>query len=74
MRDMTKTFTYGVMHFLVAMSVAYAISGSWQIALGIGLIEPLVQTVFYTLHERAWRSALPGWLRRLVASRQFSQA
>ncbi len=55
MRDMAKTTTYGVMHLTVAMAVAYAITGSWQIALGIGLIEPVVQTVCYTLHERAWR-------------------
>lgn len=55
MHDLMKTFTYGAMHFVVAVAVAFAISGSWQIALGIGLIEPLVQTLFYNLHERAWR-------------------
>lgn len=55
MRDLTKTTTYGVMHLTVALTVAYAISGSWQIALGIGLIEPMVQTVFYNLHERFWQ-------------------
>jgi uncharacterized membrane protein len=36
------------------MTVAFAISGSWRVALGIGVIEPLVQTLFYTLHERLW--------------------
>ena len=55
MRDLVKTVTYGIMHLVVAVAVAYAISGSWQIALGIGLIEPFVQTLFYNLHERAWR-------------------
>jgi len=55
MRDLFKTVTYGCMHFLVAVAVAFAISGSWQIAIGIGLIEPLVQTVFYVLHERVWK-------------------
>jgi len=55
MRDLLKTVTYGAMHFTVAVAVAYAISGNWQIALGIGLIEPVVQTIFYALHERAWR-------------------
>ncbi len=51
---LVKTTTYGVMHMFVAIAMAYAISGSWQIALGIGIIEPLVQTVFYNVHERAW--------------------
>ncbi len=50
-----KTVTYAVMHLVVAMAVAYALSGSWKVALGIGLIEPAVQTVAYTVHERFWR-------------------
>jgi uncharacterized membrane protein len=57
MRDWLKTTTYGAMHLMVAMAVAYALTGSWKIALGIGLIEPAVQTVFYSLHERLWRRA-----------------
>ncbi len=65
MRDLAKTSSYGVMHLVVAMGVAYAISGSWQIALGIGLVEPLVQTVFYNLHERGWRRMPAGILRKL---------
>ena len=61
MRDLVKTLTYGSMHFVVAVAVAHAISGSWQIALGIGLIEPVVQTLFYNLHERVWRFLPPKW-------------
>lgn len=53
----TKTLTYSLMHMLVAISVAYAVSGNWAVALGIGLLEPLVQTVFYHLHERLWARA-----------------
>lgn len=49
-----KTCSYGLMHLVVAMTVAYLISGSWQVALGIGLIEPLVQTFAYTFHEEVW--------------------
>ena len=49
-----KTATYGTMHLAVAVTVAYAVSGSWAVALGIGLLEPVVQTVAYTLHERFW--------------------
>ena len=54
MRQILKTSTYAIMHFVVAVGVAYALTQNWQLALGIGLIEPLVQTVAYTIHERLW--------------------
>ena len=50
----TKTLTYGVMHFTVAVSVAFALTHDIRTALAIGMIEPLVQTVFFTLHDRIW--------------------
>jgi uncharacterized membrane protein len=49
-----KTVTYGLMHFTVAVTVAFALTRDWRIALAIGTIEPLVQTVFFTLHDRIW--------------------
>lgn len=49
-----KTLTYATMHLVVAVGVAFALTQNWTIALGIGLIEPLVQTVFYAVHERVW--------------------
>lgn len=54
MRLFAKTATYGVLHICVATAVAYVLTGNLIVALGIGLIEPLVQTVFFTLHEWAW--------------------
>lgn len=53
-RHALKTLTYSAMHFAVAITVAFALTRSWKAALAIGLIEPLVQTVAYTLHERVW--------------------
>jgi uncharacterized membrane protein len=52
-----KTATYAVMHFVVAIAVAFALTGSWQMALAIGLVEPFVQTFAFALHERAWSRA-----------------
>lgn len=49
-----KTATYGLMHFAVAVAVAFALTGSLGLALAIGIVEPLVQTVFFALHDRAW--------------------
>lgn len=53
-RAIFKTSTYMVMHFVVAVGVAFALTRDWRIAIGIGLIEPLVQTVAYAVHERVW--------------------
>lgn len=52
-----KTATYCLMHFTVAITVAYLISGNWKVALSIGIIEPLVQTFTYHFHERGWNKA-----------------
>ena len=49
-----KSVTYGVMHFVVAVTVAFALTQNWKTALAIGIIEPLVQTVFFTVHDRVW--------------------
>lgn len=49
-----KTATYALMHFTVAIAVAYALTGSLQMALAIGLVEPFVQTFAFAIHERIW--------------------
>ena len=64
-----KTLTYALMHLAVAMGVAFALTRDWRAALAIGLVEPLVQTVAYTLHERAWTKAQR---ERLIAGPAFA--
>ena len=54
MRLAGKTLTYAVMHLVVAVAVAYALTRDWRVALAIGTIEPLVQTLFFTVHDRVW--------------------
>jgi uncharacterized membrane protein len=54
-RDVLKTLSFAALHFGVAFTVAYALTGSVAIATGIGLIEPLANTVAFYFHERAWR-------------------
>ena len=54
---LAKTITYCLMHFTVAIAVAYLLTGSWAIAFSIGIVEPLVQTCFFNLHERGWNKA-----------------
>lgn len=61
-----KTATYCLMHFTVAIAVAYLLTGDWRIALSIGIVEPLVQTGFFNLHERAWNNARTRHLRKYM--------
>lgn len=54
-RDLLKTLSFAALHFGVAFTVAFALTGSVTVATGIGLIEPLANTVAFYFHERAWR-------------------
>lgn len=56
-RDLSKTMTFAALHFVVGFTVSYAFTGSLAIAGGIALVEPLVNTVVFYFHERAWRRA-----------------
>lgn len=51
-----KTFCYGIIHFSVATLVAYALTGNFAISLGIGLIEPTIQTLIYPVYEKFWQT------------------
>ena len=62
-----KTASYAVMHLVVAIGVAYALTGNWRVALAIGLIEPAVQTVAYFFHDRGWNRYLAQRARRKAA-------
>lgn len=50
-----KTASYAIMHFAVAILVAYALTLDWRKALAIGIVEPFVQTFAFALHNRYWR-------------------
>lgn len=53
-RTLMKTGTYGLMHLCVAIAVAYALTRNWGLALAVGVVEPIVQTFAFALHERLW--------------------
>lgn len=63
-----KTLTYCLMHFVIAITIAYLLSGSWVLALSIGILEPLVQTVFFNLHERGWNKARTHYHKKYMDS------
>jgi uncharacterized membrane protein len=52
--EFLKVATYGAMHFCVAIAVAFALTGDIRLALAVGIVEPIVQTVAFAVHERIW--------------------
>lgn len=76
MRILLKTTSYGIIHIIVATLVAYSLTGNMAIALGIGLIEPIVQTIVFSVHEFIWEKKLSfskcshniNWLKKYVTN------
>ncbi|MDP2610448.1 MULTISPECIES: DUF2061 domain-containing protein [unclassified Oceanobacter] len=51
---MTKTLTFAVMHFSVAFTVAYALTGDLLVGGLVAVVEPAINTVAFYFHELAW--------------------
>ena len=51
---MVKTLTFALMHFSIAFGVAYALTGDIVVGGAVAIIEPLVNTVGYSMHEQIW--------------------
>lgn len=56
---MKKTISFAIMHFIIAFSVAWALTGDIIIGGAVALVEPAVNTVAFYWHEKfwLWRSA-----------------
>jgi uncharacterized membrane protein len=46
--------SFAAVHFTVAFTVAYIMSGSMLVGGAIALVEPAINTVAFYFHERAW--------------------
>ena len=60
---MNKTMSFAAVHFTVAFTVAYVLSGSVMVGGAIALVEPVVNTLAYHVHEQVWdrvRNARPA--------------
>lgn len=51
---MLKTASFAAVHFTVAFTVGYLLTGSFALASAVALIEPMANTVAYHFHEKAW--------------------
>jgi uncharacterized membrane protein len=64
---MLKTMSFAAVHFTVAFTVGYLMTGSVLVGGALALVEPAVNTVAYYLHEKVWARAA---VRRRVAPRR----
>lgn len=49
-----KTLSFAIVHFTVALTVGWIITGSFIMGSLIACIEPAVNTVAYAIHEHVW--------------------
>lgn len=49
---MIKTITFAILHFSVAFSVAYILTGSIGVSSAVALVEPIVNTVVFIFIEK----------------------
>lgn len=52
---MVKTFTFAILHFSIAFTVAYVLTGSIVVGGAVALVEPAINTVGFYIHERIWK-------------------
>ncbi|GLP95493.1 DUF2061 domain-containing protein [Paraferrimonas sedimenticola] len=51
---MKKSLTFTLMHFSIAFSVVYLLTGDIMIGGAVALIEPAINSVGYVIHEKLW--------------------
>lgn len=57
---MTKTISFAMVHFSVAFTVAYLMTGSLLVGGAIALVEPAINTLAYHFHEKVWKRLEAG--------------
>lgn len=53
---MLKTLTFTMMHFAIAFSVAWAVTGSLTVGGLLAVVEPLCNALGFFVHERFWKN------------------
>ena len=52
---MSKTLSFAAVHFAVAFTVGYLMTGSVWVGGALALVEPACNTVAFHFHEKIWR-------------------
>ncbi len=53
---MAKTISFAILHFSVAFTVGYLLTGSALVGGLLAVIEPACNTVVFYFHEKAWKN------------------
>lgn len=53
---MAKTISFAILHFTVAFTVGYLLTGSLMVGGLLAIIEPACNTVVFYFHEKAWNA------------------
>jgi uncharacterized membrane protein len=61
-RSLVKTLTWRITGSSSTFLIAYLITGSIGASSGIAIVQMIVNTVLYLIHERVWSRI--GWGRR----------
>ena len=52
---MKKTLSFAMMHFTIAFSVAYLLTGNLVVGGLVAIVEPTINTIAFYFHERYWQ-------------------
>ena len=53
-RSILKTITWRSLATMITTGIAYLVTGSIDLAMGIGAIDTIIKLIAYYLHERMW--------------------
>jgi uncharacterized membrane protein len=54
---MLKTLSFAAVHFTVAFTIGYLLTGSVLVGGTLALVEPACNTIAYHFHEKVWARA-----------------
>ena len=57
---MAKTVSFAALHFSIAFSLAYVMTGSLVVGGTLALVEPAVNTLAFYFHEKLWKRREQG--------------
>lgn len=66
---MKKTISFAAIHFTIAFTVAYILTGDVILGSLIAMLEPMINTVAFYFHEKVWAGYAP--LKRFTGNTQL---
>jgi len=70
LRSILKAITYRITGTIATALIVYIVTGAFELALAVGLVEPIAKIIIYYLHERAWQLVPKGTIRSLFLRRR----